>query len=40
MDINALQVCLKEGQGYSMAYDAAIRAKSTEDVMTFLLKRL
>jgi dienelactone hydrolase len=40
MDLNALQSCLKEGQGYSMAYDAAIRAKSTEDAVAFLLKRL
>lgn len=40
MDLDALRSCLKEGQGYSMAYDASIRAKSTEDVVAFLLKHL
>lgn len=40
MDVDALQVCLKEGRGYSMAYDASVRAKSTEEALAFLLKHL
>ena len=36
MDLDTLRSCLKEGQGYSLAYDASIRAKSTEeDVVRF-----
>jgi len=40
MDLDVLQSCLKEGRGYSMAYDAAIRARSTKDTLAFLRKRL
>jgi AraC family transcriptional regulator len=32
--------CLGEGQGYSMAYDASIRAKSTSDTVQFLERNL
>jgi dienelactone hydrolase len=30
--------CLQEGRGYSMAYDAPLRVRSTEDATAFLLK--
>jgi dienelactone hydrolase len=36
----ALQTCLKEGRGYTMAYDESARAKSTRETVTFLLKAL
>lgn len=35
-----MQACLKEGWGYTMAYDAAIRSKSTRDALAFLEKAL
>jgi dienelactone hydrolase len=40
MDVDALRTCLKEGRGYSMAYDESVRARSTSDVVAFLLKSL
>jgi dienelactone hydrolase len=35
-----MRKCLGEGQGYSMAYDASIRAKSTSDTVQFLERNL
>jgi hypothetical protein len=35
-----MQACLKEGQGYTMAYDAAVRAESLRDALAFLVKAL
>jgi hypothetical protein len=35
-----MQACLKEGWGYTMAYDAAIRSQSTRDALAFLEKAL
>jgi dienelactone hydrolase len=35
-----MQTCLKEGRGYTMAYDEPARAKSTRETIAFLLKRL
>jgi dienelactone hydrolase len=40
MDPNVMQTCLKDGQGYTMAYDEAARAKSTRETMAFLIKAL
>jgi dienelactone hydrolase len=40
LEPGVLQSCLREGQGYSMAYDEAIRAQSTRDALAFLLKAL
>ncbi len=40
MEASALQTCLKEGRGYTMAYDESARAKSTRETVAFLLKRL
>jgi hypothetical protein len=37
MDLIVVQICLKEGQGYSMAYDERMRAKSIRDALAFLL---
>jgi dienelactone hydrolase len=37
---NALQACRKEGQGYTMAYDAAVRTESTRAALAFLSKTL
>jgi len=39
-DPNAISSCLREGQGYSMAYDAELRAKSTVDALAFLRRQL
>jgi dienelactone hydrolase len=39
-DVNFARKCLGEGQGYSMAYDASIRAKSTSDTVQFLERNL
>jgi hypothetical protein len=39
-DPNSFGVCLGEGPGYSMAYDAAVRAKSAADAMGFLRRHL
>ena len=35
-----MQSCLKEGRGYSMGYDAAARARSTDEAVAFLRKSL
>jgi dienelactone hydrolase len=40
MDVAALRACLKEGRGYTMAYDALARARSTRETVDFLLKEL
>ena len=40
MELSALQPCLMEGRGYTMAYDEAARAKSIRETLTFLLKAL
>jgi dienelactone hydrolase len=40
MDPNVMQTCLKDGQGYAMAYDESARAKSTRETVDFLLKGL
>ena len=40
LDVSALQACLKDGRGYSMAYDASARVRSTDEALTFLRKRL
>ena len=39
-DESFLRKCLGEGQGYSMAYDASIRAKSASDTVQFLERNL
>jgi dienelactone hydrolase len=40
LDPNIMQTCLKEGRGYSMGYDAAARARSTDETKAFLRKSL
>jgi dienelactone hydrolase len=40
MDPSAFQTCLKNGQGYTMGYDEAARAKSTRETVAFLVKAL
>jgi dienelactone hydrolase len=40
MDPNVMQTCLKEGWGYTMAYDAAVRMESTRAALAFLSKAL
>lgn len=40
IDPALMQACLKEGQGYTMAYDAAVRAESLRDALAFLVKVL
>jgi dienelactone hydrolase len=40
LEPDVMQTCLKEGRGYSMAYDEAIRAQSTRDALAFLLNKL
>jgi hypothetical protein len=40
MDPNVMQTCLKDGQGYAMAYDESARTKSTRETMDFLVKGL
>jgi dienelactone hydrolase len=40
MDPKVMQSCLKDGQGYTMAYDESARAKSTRETVDFLLKVL
>jgi dienelactone hydrolase len=40
LDGDILRKCLSEGRGYSMAYDASIRAKSTSDTLQFLERNL
>jgi dienelactone hydrolase len=35
-----MQTCLKEGQGYTMAYDEAVRTESTRDALAFLERAL
>ena len=40
MEASALQTCLKEGRGYTMAFDESARTKSTRETVAFLLKRL
>jgi dienelactone hydrolase len=40
MELAALQSCLKDGRGYTMAYDESARAKSTRETVAFLLKAL
>ncbi len=40
LDTDFVRKCLGEGQGYSMAYDASIRAKSTSDTVQFLERHL
>jgi hypothetical protein len=35
-----MQSCLREGRGYSMAYDAATRSLSLRDALAFLRKSL
>jgi dienelactone hydrolase len=40
LELSILQSCLREGRGYSMAYDEAIRTRSTRDALAFLLKAL
>jgi hypothetical protein len=40
MDPNVMQSCLKDGQGYTMAYDESARAKSTRETVDFLVKVL
>ena len=39
-DLNSLQTCMNQGQGYSMVYDAAVREKSADDSVAFLRKHL
>jgi hypothetical protein len=40
MDPDVMQTCLKDGQGYAMAYDEPARAKSTRETVAFLVKAL
>jgi len=40
LDPNVMRACLQAGRGYTMAYDASIRARSTDDAVAFLLKAL
>ncbi len=40
LDVSALQACLKDGRGYSMAYDASARVRSTDEALAFLRKSL
>lgn len=40
IDPNVMQACLKEGWGYTMAYDAGIHVESTRDTLAFLVKAL
>ena len=35
-----MQACLKDGQGYTMAYDESVRAASLRDTLVFLRKNL
>jgi dienelactone hydrolase len=39
-DLNAFGACIKEGQGYSLGYDEAMRAKSAADALAFLREHL
>jgi dienelactone hydrolase len=39
-DLSILRTCMGEGRGYSMAYDATVRAKSTSDAVRFLQRSL
>jgi dienelactone hydrolase len=39
-DPKTIGSCLREGQGYSMAYDAELRARSTADALAFLRRQL
>jgi hypothetical protein len=40
IEATVMQACLKEGWGYTMAYDAAVRSESTRDTLAFLEKTL
>ena len=40
IDPALMQACLKEGQGYTMGYDADVRAESLHDALAFLSKML
>jgi dienelactone hydrolase len=40
IDPNILQGCMREGRGYSMAYDAATRSLSLSDALAFLRRSL
>ena len=40
IDPGLLRVCLQDGRGYSMAYDAAARTRSTAETVAFLAKAL
>jgi dienelactone hydrolase len=40
LDLDALQRCLQQGGGYTMAFDASIRARSTADAVAFLRQHL
>jgi dienelactone hydrolase len=40
MEPVVMQSCLKDGQGYAMAYDEPARAKSTRETLAFLVKQL
>ena len=40
MDPNVMQTCLKDGQGYTMAYGEVARARSIRETMDFLVKVL
>src|SRR5262245_1984873 len=39
-DANAFGTCLRDGQGYSMAYSAELRAESVADAVAFLRRQL
>ena len=40
IDPDAMQACRTQGQGYTMAFDEAVRAASTRDAVAFLLRTL
>ena len=40
MDPKVMQTCLKDGQGYTMAYDESAQARSTRETVDFLVKIL
>jgi len=40
MDLSVMQTCLREGRGYTMAFDESARARSTGETLAFLLRKL
>lgn len=40
MDVGVMRDCLKDGRGYTMAYDGQARARSTRETVDFLVEEL